>query len=242
MPASDTLAISFDVDFAEAIAAAVSRAVVLPEAYYGLLQGVARARAVSIAGLAALAQIQAVLSALNASLEKGKTFADFVTNIKPEGITLSKGRLDNIFRTNIQAAYSSGRWEQQNANKDARPYLMYDAINDSRVRPAHRAMDGFIAKHDDVIWGKWYPPCGYRCRCSIIALTAKEARARGYGAQERPNVAPDEGWDYDRRASYLSGIEAARQQLLAAPASELQRAALAQLDEAAKLANQHHGL
>ena len=143
MPQSKSpLALGFDLPFDEAIVAALARDVVLPDAYYGLLQGVARARAVSVAGLTSLAQIQAIIDAVGEALGNGATFADFVAGVKDEQLTLSKGRLDNIFRTNIQAAYGSGRYEQQKANFDTRPYLMYDAINDSRVRPAHRAQIG----------------------------------------------------------------------------------------------------
>jgi len=67
---------------------------------------------------------------------------------------------------------------------------MYDAINDRRTRPAHAAMDGYIAPHDDPIWNTWYPLNGYRCRCSVIALSERQAHARGYAGHPAPNVKP----------------------------------------------------
>ena len=148
MPQSKApLSLAFDLPFDEAIVAALARAVILPDEYYGVLQGVARARAVSVAGLTSLSQIQAIIDAVGEALGNGTTFADFVAGVKDEQLTLSKGRLDNIFRTNIQDAYGSGRYEQQKANFDSRPYLMYDAINDSRTRPNRIVMLRNVAVH-----------------------------------------------------------------------------------------------
>jgi SPP1 gp7 family putative phage head morphogenesis protein len=107
-----------------------------------------------------------------------------------------KGRRRNLFRTAIQTHYNLGRWEQLEGNKARRPFLMYDAINDGRTRPAHRAMDNHIAPIDDPIWNRWYPPNGFRCRCSVIGLTEAQAKARGYGTKPTPDAQPDKGWDY----------------------------------------------
>jgi hypothetical protein len=73
---------------------------------------------------------------------------------------------------------------------------MYDAINDGRTRPAHRAMDGHIAHIDDPWWGTHFPPNGFRCRCGAIALSEAQAKARGYGTKPTPDAQPDKGWDY----------------------------------------------
>ena len=65
-----------------------------------------------------------------------------------------------------------------------------------RTRPAHSAMDGFIAPMDDGIWKRWSPPAGHNCRCRRIALTEAQARARGYPKAD-PSVDPDKGWEGD---------------------------------------------
>ena len=103
------------VGFQEAMAYAAKRKVVLPEDYYGKLIGLQRAQSVSIAGLAALEQIRFVVDKLADVLEKGGTFKSFQDAVRAGGIdvNLPTHRLENIFRTNIQAAYSRGRWEQQ---------------------------------------------------------------------------------------------------------------------------------
>ena len=198
------------VGFQEAMDYAARRKVVLPEDYYGKLIGLQRSQAVSIAGLAALEQIRFVVDKLADALEKGGTFKSFQEAVRAGGldVNLPAHRLENIFRTNIQAAYSRGRWEQQMRARGSRPYLMYDAINDSRTRPAHHAMDNIIRKWDDPFWATNYPTNGYRCRCTVISLTEAQAKKRGGVTDPLPDpdtTKPDPGWDYNIGADYEGG-------------------------------------
>jgi SPP1 gp7 family putative phage head morphogenesis protein len=193
--------------------------------YYGQLQGVAQAGAFSVAGLASLAQLQAVLDSLVAAQESGDTFKKWSDRVRQNDIDLSlpRYRLENIFRTNIQGHYARGRCEQQAEVVADFPYYMYDAVNDSRTRPAHSAMDGFVAKADDPIWGDWNPPNGYQCRCRRIALTNKQGERFHKIDQARmaknPVLwrdrqsavidGPDKGWNYNIGVDLFKGINAA---------------------------------
>lgn len=200
------------VPFAEAIAASETRGVVLPDLYYGRLQGVERAYAFSIAGIAKLDQLQQALDSLTKAIKEGQSFEQWQRDtLKAEAVlSLPQHRLDNIFRTNIQGSYARGKCVHIEENRDARPFLMYSAINDARTRPAHAAMSGHVAHMDDPVWREWTPPCGYRCRCTIISLDADEAGKRQEKDQKRlqsdPEAqdaraqaiqsGPDKGWDY----------------------------------------------
>lgn len=201
--------------FTDALAYAESRHVTLPAEYYGTEQSGARSRAFSIAGVASRDQLQGVLDTLVKAHRDGLTFAQWKDLVKGGDIALDlpEHRLDNIFRTNMQCAYAQGHWKQQQANKDRRPYLMYDAINDTRTRPSHLALDNIILPVDDPFWDEHYPPNGYRCRCSVISLTAAQAEARG-GETDEPEggwPAPDKGWDYNPGAEPDQGIQQAAQ-------------------------------
>ena len=92
---------------------------------------------------------------------------------------------------------------------------MYDAINDSRVRPSHLAMDGIIRPVGDIFWTAHYPPNGYRCRCRCISLSEKQAQERsknGTGLNKKitPEMNPDKGWDYNVGQDLTAGIEKAK--------------------------------
>ncbi|MGN6893494.1 phage head morphogenesis protein, partial [Neisseria sp. P0015.S009] len=76
-------------------------------------------------------------------------------------------------------AYSAGQYQGYMANIDSRPYWMYDAVGDHRTRPAHAAMDGLVYRYDDPFWATFYPPNGYRCRCSVIALSERDMQRDG---------------------------------------------------------------
>jgi uncharacterized protein with gpF-like domain len=56
---------------------------------------------------------------------------------------------------------------------------MYDAVNDSRTRPTHLALDEKVFPADHPFWDKWYPPNGYRCRCSVIPLSESQVKSAG---------------------------------------------------------------
>ena len=223
MSDNNLVSVGFNVPFEEAIAAMEARGVVLPPQYYGELQGLHRALNFSIAGVASLDQLQAVLDSLGQSLQDGKTFKEWQKDVRVQDLGLSKARLDNIYRTNIQTAYNRGRWGQQVENKKAQPYLMYDAINDSRTRPTHLAMDGIIRPVDDSFWATNYPPNGFRCRCRVISLSESQANARSKDTENKDGsiqknglnqpitdkMKPDSGWEYNVGHNLMAGIDRA---------------------------------
>ncbi len=182
--------------FIEALEWARKQRIVLPAEYYGLLIGRARASAFSIAGISALDQIEQVKRSLEQALERGDSFGKWKKAVASGEVPLDlpAHRIETIFRTNIQGWYAAGRCRSHQANKNTRPYLMYSAINDSRTRPAHAAMDGYIATVGDPVWRTWTAPTGFNCRCTNISLTGEEAQE--FGFKPFPGVSPDTGWDY----------------------------------------------
>ena len=211
----DPIKLSFNQPFYRAVEELKKRGVVLPDKYYGELQGLHRQLNFSIAGKASLDQLQAALDSLEEAMNKGKTFREWQKDVRVQDLGLPKYRLDNIFRTNIQAAYNHGHWEKFVEHQKTRPYLMYDAINDSRVRPSHLAMDGIIRPVGDIFWTAHYPPNGYRCRCRCISLSEKQAQERskngaGLNKQVTQEMNPDKGWDYNVGQDLTAGIEKAK--------------------------------
>ncbi|UOO81177.1 minor capsid protein [Uruburuella testudinis] len=92
----------------------------------------------------------------------------------------SPRRLETIYRTNMQSAYNVGLYQALMDNIEARPYWMYDAVADHRTRPAHAAMDGLVYRYDDPFWTTFYPPNGYNCRCTVMALAERDIERGGH--------------------------------------------------------------
>ncbi|NHM25452.1 minor capsid protein [Desulfofundulus sp. TPOSR] len=160
--------------------------VVLPPGDFEKLWGEYRSLAFSVAGIAALDVLKDIYEALLRAIEEGLTQQDFARQVNE--ILESRGwqgltpyRLDNIFRTNIQTAYMVGHYRRMTDPDivERRPYWMYNAVNDRRTRPTHRALDGKVYRYDHPFWDTWYPPNGYRCRCGVISLSEEQVRRRG---------------------------------------------------------------
>ncbi|MEW5897732.1 MAG: phage minor head protein [Bacillota bacterium] len=175
-----------------------------------------KTKAFAVAGIASLDVLNDIYQALLKALEEGLTIKEFRELVQE--IPRRKGwegllpyRIDNIFRTNVQTAYNVGRYRQM-SDPDVikrRPYWMYDAVNDKRTRPTHRALDGMVFPADHPFWDTWYPPNGYRCRCGVRSLSERDLKRLGLevrsevpamveppGQPARP-LLPDPGFAYN---------------------------------------------
>ncbi len=140
-----------------------------------------RWRAFWVAGLTRHDQIQCVYDAIGKVLENGETLTDFRQRIA--GVIQSQGwhgyRVETIFRTNIQQAYSAGRYARMQGVKSSRPYWQYLAIMDKRVRPSHAILHEKVYPADHEFWASNYPPNGFRCRCTVVTLSERQVKAQG---------------------------------------------------------------
>jgi len=144
----------------------------------------------AISGIAKGDELATAFDAIKSAIDNGDSFSTFQKQCgdifeKRGWVGKRAWRVDNIFRTNIQTAYNVGRYKQLQEEKDIFPYWMYDAVNDSRTRPTHLAMDGKVFAADHPVWNTWYPPNGYRCRCSVSPLTAGQVKSRKLKVEEK---------------------------------------------------------
>lgn len=206
------------------------RGVMLPSEYYGTAQARIRAFAFTVAGIDSIAQLQAIKESLDKALADGIGFDDWRRSVLRGEVplTVPAHRLETIFRTNMATMYSRGKGAQILRNVATHPYLLYSAVNDSRTRPTHLAMDGTVLPVNDPWWGSHRPPNGYNCRCTAIALTERQANKRGITrmAPVGPDSQPDPGWGYDPWTDPAKGITAAAERLRAKALPPGLRAAL----------------
>jgi SPP1 gp7 family putative phage head morphogenesis protein len=114
-------------------------------------------------------------------------------------------RLETIFRTNLQTAYMSGRYQEMMENVADRPYWQYVAVMDSRTRAAHAALNGTVFRYDDPVWNHIYPPNGFRCRCRVTALSEFALKRSGREvASSKGHLTPVEVSDGERLISTVS--------------------------------------
>jgi SPP1 gp7 family putative phage head morphogenesis protein len=165
----------------------------------------AHAHAFTVAKVTRLDILQTIKDALEKAIAEGKTVAWFKKEMTP--VLKAKGwwgrkehidehgevsqvqlgspwRLETIYRVNVQTAYMAGRFQEQLANVDDRPYWQYVAVLDGKTRPSHRAMNGKIFRYDDPFWSSFYPPNGWYCRCRVIALSKENVKASGLRVEQ----------------------------------------------------------
>lgn len=188
----------------EAVAYLVSKGFAITWDWQELWQE-SQAQAFTVAKVTRLDILQDIRDAVESALKEGKTLAWFTKELTP--VLQAKGwwgkqeitdeatgeisqvqlgspyRLKTIYRTNIQTAYMAGRFQEQLANVDDRPFWQYVAILDGRTRPSHRAMNGKVFRYDDPIWQYFYPPNGWGCRCRVKTLSGSNLERRGLLAE-----------------------------------------------------------
>ncbi len=156
---------------------------------FSKLSDEAKVKAFAISGIARGGELDTVFTAMQKAIDQGTTLEAFKAEcaeiFQRRGWTGKRAwRIDNIFRTNIQTAYNVGQYKQLMRDKAIFPIWQYSAINDSRTRPTHRAMDGRAWPAGHPMWDMWFPPNGHRCRCSVIGLTKRQAERRGIKVEE----------------------------------------------------------
>ena len=141
----------------------------------------AKQRAFYVTGLARRDLVQLVSDGIEEALKDGETLADFkkriVAAIQAQG--WHDYRVENIFRTNMQTAYSAGRYKKMQAVKASRPYWQYIAVMDRRVRPSHAILHKKVYPAEHEFWASNSPPNGLRCRCGVRTRSERQVKAQG---------------------------------------------------------------
>lgn len=200
----------------EAIEFFKDKIVLTPSQFYSLVRQ-AKVNAFTVSEITSLDILNDIFDELTKAMEQGSTLEEFrrAVNVRIEakGWTgLTPYRADLVFRHNTQTAYQVGRWQQM-TDPDVmsdRPYGVYSAVLDGRTRLAHRGMHGVCRRLDDPFWNIWYPPNGFKCRCSVRTLSQRQVDRRGVkvdtgevlGLIKVPDgravpLRPDPGFDYN---------------------------------------------
>lgn len=222
----------FDLPFDEAIAHFQAKGMQLsPDGWRDVWQQ-ANARSFTVARVTAMDVLQDIRGEVQKALDSGISLGEFKKNLIPTlqrkgwfakslpgteaqvaaGVKpLTPWRLETIYRTNLQTAYSAGRYQQMLEVAPARPYWQYHAILDSRTRPRHAAMNGKVYDYRHPIWSTWYPPNGFNCRCFVSTLSKRQMAERGLKESTTGvDVQPDEGWRYNVGEAGMDGIDDGR--------------------------------
>lgn len=115
----------------------------------------------------------------------GRSFSKIVDDeFDRRGLTkLKPYQVENIYVTNTSLAFAAGQMSALVEVSADFPFWKYSATMDSSTRPSHAALHGKIFANGDFTF---YPPLGFKCRCTAIPLTARQAGR--YPKQDMPNA------------------------------------------------------
>lgn len=179
---------------------------VLTRPQYDALEAAARAKAFTVANVSAEETLTKIRDSLSANVREGADYATWrekVLEDVDQGTFMSEAHQENVFRTNVQSAFSDGQMVvlQHPLVRSGFPYSAYNAIHDDRVRENHLALEHHgiqetnIYRNDDPVFQLFRPPWDYNDRCSWTPITVQHAAEKGIKeAQEwvRTGVEPAE--------------------------------------------------
>jgi SPP1 gp7 family putative phage head morphogenesis protein len=93
-------------------------------------------------------------------------FAKFKEIAKELNQTYNLTYLETEYNLAFTSAQMAAKWQTFEKSKDKYD-LRYVAVNDKRTREDHRSLNGIVRPVDDPFWDSYYPPNGYRCRCTV---------------------------------------------------------------------------
>lgn len=170
--------------------------------------------------------VEKVYGSLFDAMASGATLADWIPEAQAlldqfgasDGVRIFSGErwspsyADLVFRNAHSAAMAGGRYAEMFSREWQRlaPYWLYDAVDDTRTRPAHAALDGLVFEKSDKSARRLLPPSDHRCRCLALEYTQRDVdqgkyRITGAGSLS-PEVFPPRGWDADRVDSLVPGV------------------------------------
>lgn len=114
------------------------------------------------------------LTALLALDEYKSNFYAFKRAAEPIFGIYNQDYLQAEYQTAKASARMASDWKRIEMDADVLPLLKYQTVGDGRVRPTHQLLDNIVRPINDPFWKTYYPPNGWRCRCTVAQLSADE--------------------------------------------------------------------
>lgn len=112
---------------------------------------------------------------------KIKGFEAFKLDIAKINTQFNENYLQAEYNFAVHSTQMAERWANLNPNK--RFSLQYRTANDDKVRISHQPLHNITLPVEHPFWDKFYPPNGWRCRC-----TATQVRADRYEETNTDNA------------------------------------------------------
>lgn len=100
---------------------------------------------------------------------KVKPFQDYRRDVWAVHTSYNQQYLEAEYHFAIGSAQMASKWSDFEKG-GGRFNLQYRTAGDDRVRPEHVALNTTTHPADDPFWNSYYPPNGWRCRCTAVQV------------------------------------------------------------------------
>lgn len=119
-------------------------------------------------GLKTHAQLLEASTLLMDKEGKVRSFEQFAQDFNKINQNYNQHYLEAEWQFAISSSQSAANWAK--INPEERYNLQYRTANDDRVRDNHRTLQDTTLPPDDPFWMLYYPPNGWRCRCTVVEV------------------------------------------------------------------------
>lgn len=98
-----------------------------------------------------------------------KSFDRFAQDVKRIDERYNRNYLNAEYDFAVSSSQMAVKWKDYEKDGD-RYNLQYRTAADDRVREEHAALHGITLPPSDKFWDKYYPPNGWRCRCTVVQV------------------------------------------------------------------------
>jgi SPP1 gp7 family putative phage head morphogenesis protein len=76
--------------------------------------------------------------------------------------------LESEYQFAINSSEMAAKWSELGSSN--RYMLQYRTADDTRVRDTHKSLHNVTLPKEDPFWNSFYPPNGWRCRCTVVEV------------------------------------------------------------------------
>ncbi len=120
-------------------------------------------------GMKTYAELKTVSSLLLDEQGKRKPFSQFAADVEKIHKNYNQTYLEAEYYFATSSAQMAANWAA--LDDKGRYNLQYRTAGDARVRDSHNALRDTTLPPDDAFWQSYYPPNGWRCRCTAVEVS-----------------------------------------------------------------------
>lgn len=95
-----------------------------------------------------------------------KSFHELEQELKKLNVEYNNNYLEAEYQFATSSSVMADKWNTFSDRYD----LQYRTAKDSRVREEHQILHGTTLPKEDSFWDLYYPPNGWRCRCTVVQV------------------------------------------------------------------------